>query len=296
MSVQVITGYTGTKHITPADDAAFNRGVVGENQLTTAFSLPVLDECDLTIISNTSVRVKSGVLVVQGRFGVVSQEDLTLNSIATNKSRIDLIICRYTHDSITLIDNMELAVVQGTPVNYGNTPTAPTITAGDLDSGATTAEFKLFRVELDNNAGTITAKKFVELVNTPSLYDLASVEYTVNNMDDYVVDEGTDANGWKYRKWHSGRMEAHVYLNSLTTSDYGTATTVSGVSRRQLNSIPTVPTAFLTLDYCAASGNNSGAWIVGGLNASDQPIVYQQAVSGTNVVARVCIELKGTWR
>ena len=293
MSVQVITGYTGTKHITPKDDAALIRGIASgaSNQMT--YNLPVYNRCQLTIVSNTSVKIDSGAVVVQGRFGVVDEETLTINSIATNTERIDVIVCRYTHDSVTLIDDMELAVLQGTSVAYGNTPTPPTPVVGILDNGAATSEFWMYSLRIRNNAGTVSINDTNNMIDVPSLADLGSV---YNAQTDYVVDEGTDINGWKYRKWHSGRMEAHVYLNSLTTSDYGTATTVSGVSRRQLNSIPTVPSAFSSLDYCAASGNNSGAWIVGGLNASDQPIVYQQAVSGTNVVARVCIELKGTWQ
>lgn len=122
----------------------------------------------------------------------------------------------------------------------------------------------------------------------------AAIINTTNDMVnqlsvDYVVEEGTDANGWYVRKWNSGRMEATRYI---TNAAWSSATTIAGISRRSLTTSLDTP-AFTTIDCCLADGNNSGVWVVGGLNASGEPSIFQQSVNSTSLVSRINIKLEG---
>lgn len=119
-----------------------------------------------------------------------------------------------------------------------------------------------------------------------------SLNVSVINAVDYVVEEGTDANGWYVRKWNSGFMEATLKTNNPTI---GSASSMSGVSRMAI-SLPTKPN-FVTFRHISASGHNGGAWVSATINSSGNPEVYLLRVSGTvNTLGNLSVYLNGTWK
>lgn len=109
---------------------------------------------------------------------------------------------------------------------------------------------------------------------------------------DYVIEEGTDANGWYVRKWNSGFMEATLLTNNPTI---GSASSMSGVSRMGV-SLPTKPN-FVTVRHISASGHNGGTWVSAVINSSGNPEVYLLRVSGTvNTLGNLSVYLNGTWK
>lgn len=107
---------------------------------------------------------------------------------------------------------------------------------------------------------------------------------------DYVVEEGTDANGWYVRKWNSGRCEAWQQLTGLS---YGSYTTLNGLRRYQSTNAPATPSG-MTVTSAFADGQNSGAWAIASFTASSLTI-NSYIISGTTQVTSCSCYLVGTW-
>lgn len=159
MSAQILTGYTGTRHITPLDDAAVYRSIIGQDSYITSEG----NLCEGTMPSINQFNVASGQLSIQGVQVRVTAETLSVDTCATGYVRTDLVVARWTHDQGTLIDSVELAVLKGPEVLSGNTPTPPTINTGSIDQGATAVDMVLYRIDLAGS--TVTFTQIAEVAN-----------------------------------------------------------------------------------------------------------------------------------
>lgn len=159
MGAQIITGYTGTRHITPAMDAAVFRSIIGPdsyilsdgNQL--AGSMPSINE----------FAILDGIVSMQGHQAQITQETLSVDTCATGYKRIDLVACRFQHDNNSLIDSVELVVIKGTEVQDPNTPVPPDYNEGVIDDGATVVDMPLYQINLAGS--TVTFDKLAEVVD-----------------------------------------------------------------------------------------------------------------------------------
>lgn len=150
MGANIITGYTGARHITPAMDASVYRSIFGEdswiladgNQL--AGSMPDIN----------SFTILDGLVSMQGHQVQIIQETLSIDTCANGYSRIDLVCLRYEHDSNTSVDSASLVVIKGTEVQDPNTPSVPTHNTGDIDSGASVVDFPLYQINLNGSSIT----------------------------------------------------------------------------------------------------------------------------------------------
>lgn len=144
MTMKIITGYTGTKHITPADDAGFHRGIFGDGD----FVLPSGSQLAATIQSATEVRIADGELVMQGRH---ARNDSGYQAVAIANGtqgmyRNDLIVARYTKDASTSVESITLVAITGTASS--GTASDPAHNTGDIENGET-RDFPLYRVKLN---------------------------------------------------------------------------------------------------------------------------------------------------
>lgn len=143
MSVQIITGYTGERHITPYMDAAVNRGIFGSEDciLSTggqlAASMPTIN----------SFVMQDGLMSIQGHLAQSSGETLAVDTCATGSNRIDLVVARFTHNTITLIDNVEIILVKGEETTSAY-PTTPAINEGTIADGTAVADMVLYKITL----------------------------------------------------------------------------------------------------------------------------------------------------
>lgn len=152
MGANIITGYTGVRHITPAMDAAVYRSTFGPdnyilsdgNQL--AGSMPSVNE----------FTVLDGLVSMQGHQIQATQETLSVDTCANGYSRIDLVCMRFEHDNNTDIDSASLLVIKGTEVADPNEPSVPAYNAGDIDSGASVVDFPLYQINLAGSSVTFT--------------------------------------------------------------------------------------------------------------------------------------------
>ena len=152
MSAKILTGYTGERHITPLDDAAVYRSIFGPDSYITREG----DMCVATMPSINKFDISGGQISIQGIQTRISAEELPIDTCATGKVRIDLIVARYTHDNDSRIDAVELRVLKGTEVSSSNTPQPPAYNTGSINDGATIVDFPLYRIDLAGSTVTYT--------------------------------------------------------------------------------------------------------------------------------------------
>ena len=152
MGANIITGYTGTRHITPALDAEVYRAAFGAEE----YVFSVGNKCAGSMPSINQFEILDGLISMQGHQIQVTQETLAVDTCANGYERIDLVCCRFTHDNMTLIDAAQLVVIKGTEVQSGNTPVEPSYNTGVIDQGATIVDMPLYRIDLSGSTVTFS--------------------------------------------------------------------------------------------------------------------------------------------
>lgn len=168
--MKIVTGYTGTPHITSNDDQAKNQAIFGSGNSI----LNIGQTFALTINSATSVTIADGDGVMQGvhfRIEPGETETLTLTPGTPGYNRIDLVCARYTKDAVSGVEAVNLVVIEGDPTD--GTPTEPTYRTGDILTGATVVDYPLHKVTFTGVTPTSEALNRV-------LGKLYTVELTFN--------------------------------------------------------------------------------------------------------------------
>ena len=146
-NLHLVTGFLGREHITAADQGAFNTALIGTGQ----FVLEKGNVFEAQVISNNLIRVLDGELMMQGRFIRINPNeyvDLTIENGEQGLKRNDLIVVRYTKDTISGVESTNLVVIKGEAV--ANNPVDPAITEGDITNGkAVLHEFPLWRIPIN---------------------------------------------------------------------------------------------------------------------------------------------------
>lgn len=144
--MKIVTGYTGTPHISSNDDQARNQGIFG----TGNYILDVGQKFNATLTNATTVTLEDGEGMMQGvhfRIEPGMTEAVSISPGTTGYNRIDLICARYTKDASTGVEDVSLVVIEGTPTT--STPSVPTYTEGDILAGDTLAYFPMFKVTIN---------------------------------------------------------------------------------------------------------------------------------------------------
>lgn len=160
--MNIITGYRGEPHITSQQDRDINTGVFG----TGAYILNVGSKLAATVISANEIQIADGVIVAEGCAAEIENgttESMAISNGDQGMYRKDLIVLRYTKNSGTGVENMELAVIEGTPA--ASSPAVPSYTSGSIADGDTTVEFPIYRVNLDG----ITIDSVTSLLSTVTI-------------------------------------------------------------------------------------------------------------------------------
>ena len=156
--MKIVTGYTGTPHVTSNAAQAFNQGVFGFGN----FVLDVLsvwgNHFAATLTDANTVTIQDGDGLIQGvhfRIDPGTTEAVTISNGTSGYKRIDLICARYTKNALTGIEDVSLVVIEGTP--DASTPTEPTYNAGSVLNGDSPVDFPLYKVSIDGLTPTLTA-------------------------------------------------------------------------------------------------------------------------------------------
>lgn len=179
--MNLVTGYSGSAHIKSSDVASITKGLLGDG-------LVVLNRGDCfahTVISNNKIRIGSGDLVYQGRHARIEQGDyieLDIDNGTVDTRRIDVIAFRYEKNVSTGVETADIVVIKGT--STANTPTVPSVTTGDIDSGDLVAEIPLYEVSIKGITLNSCTKKF-EVTGTIG-DKLSALNNSVNDRFDVV--------------------------------------------------------------------------------------------------------------
>lgn len=153
-NMHLVTGHGGQNHVTAADQGSLNAAILGNGE----YVLGRGSKLAATIVSNNCIRIADGDILMQGRhirLNEGSYVDLTIENGEQGKLRHDLIVCRYTMNSLTGVEEANLVVIKGAAVE--SNPQDPEYTSADIITDhAFLADMPLYRVPLDNlNVGEL---------------------------------------------------------------------------------------------------------------------------------------------
>lgn len=166
--MEIVSGRTGKPHVTSQQFRQFIEGTVGQESciLTSGENL------EPELASNNSLKIRSGMLAHHGNISSVkigTYDAVNLDNGSQGMKRIDLVVCRYTRNAETEVENCNWVVIVGTPVS--SNPVAPTYTVGNLQEGDLVDDCPVFEVHYDG-INVIEVKKILSVV--PNLTELNS--------------------------------------------------------------------------------------------------------------------------
>lgn len=185
MSVQIVTGYTGERHITPYMDATVNRGIFGEDGCILSSG----SQMSASMPTINSFVIADGAFSIQGHIGVTNGETLAVDTCATDSNRIDLVVARFTHNTTTLIDGLEIVLVKGTETTSAY-PTTPTINTGVIANGATTVDMVLYQINLSGS--DVTFKRMCR-ISAANIWSYGGAKEMISLNGESSVDTGYNA-------------------------------------------------------------------------------------------------------
>ena len=167
MSMNPLTGKAGTNHVTSGDMGAMQAAVFGAGN----YLLPTADGSFPNVVMKDSNTISVPVMnmVLEGRFArVTAAETVKVSSGVTGKKRNDLLCIKYSRDGQN-IESISFVVLSGASVE--SNPSDPTVPAGSILGGASTAYVPVARIPID---GINVGKPVMLLSRRGSLWDSVS--------------------------------------------------------------------------------------------------------------------------
>ena len=200
--MEIITGYTGKPHVTAEQDRDVNEGIFD----TGSFVLKTGSQLAAELVSNNEIKIRDGVLVIQGCTAAIKKntyDPVTIANGSQGMKRIDLIVARYNKNEETKIEEVTLKVIQGTP--NASTAAVPMYKTGDIQSGDLVADMPLYKVTLDGLNVTSVDKMFTVIPTLPELSsNLTNANAKISALSTELATTNTNLktatadSGWKY--------------------------------------------------------------------------------------------------
>ena len=165
--MNIITGYRGEPHVTSQQLRDTNIGTFGGG----AYILDVGSQMAATVISANEVQIADGLLVAEGCTAEVTRgttESMTIENGSQGMLRTDLIVARYTKASGTAVEDMELAVIKGTPA--ASNPATPAYNTGLIADGDSPVDFPLYKVNI-NGISITSVERIADVVSINGKFD-----------------------------------------------------------------------------------------------------------------------------
>lgn len=181
--MKLITGYTGSAHVTGSDDAALNHGLAGEDCIIYGDGL-----FEYSSLNTTSVTIGVGEALLHGvHCRCLAAEVVELMPGTDGMNRIDYIVIRHIIDPDTMIESAGFAVVNGTETS-GN-PSAPS-----LSKSSTSYEMALYQITWTGTSMTGFAKVAPLLMTNTQLKDLIDSNKSAQEKTNTSMNKAISAN------------------------------------------------------------------------------------------------------
>lgn len=184
--MNIITGYRNEPHINSQQLRDTHIGIFGSG----THILDVNSKMAATVVSNNEVQIADGTVVCEGCTAEVTRgttESMTIENGSQGMQRIDLIVARYTKAAGTAVEDMQLAVIKGTPA--ASNPAVPSYNTGLIADGDSPVDFPLYQVNLNG----ISITSVDALVDTISIKGaIEGFAQTISEMEQHVEDVLTD--------------------------------------------------------------------------------------------------------
>lgn len=179
---KIVTGHTGSAHITADDWASFNAGLLSSSDVVLAFDMPEAKETTSGVVTVPKLEI-----VIQGvHCRTDGTEKVTIETGSQGLYRNDLIIGRYQKNASSGVESFSVAIVKGTA---SSSPADPSVTQNDIRSGGTLREVPLYRIVLYGS----TIQKIEPVI--PNIKNLRNLQKDVNAAND--VAKAADARSEK---------------------------------------------------------------------------------------------------
>ena len=200
--MELVTGRTGTPHVTSQQDRMLNQGTFGAG----TYILNTGQLLEPQVQSSNEIRIRDGAIMVQGALGCIkvnTYDSVTIQNGNQGMQRIDLIVWQYTYDAEQDVESADWVVIQGTPAE--SDPQQPLYTSGDIQEGDELVQIPVFEVHLDGINVTEVKKLLSVSPDIPTLN--AYLSQLSSNLKSY---ETANNGGWTVVKHPDGWTELHI--------------------------------------------------------------------------------------
>lgn len=157
MGLRIVTGRTGTPHVTSYQMQSLYRGLFGD------FALLQVGECfEAEKRSKNLVWIKDGVMLFQGVYAIIPYGEVAtvnIENVVPGYKRIDVICVQYYKDISDDTEQASIVVVKGTA---STNPVAPDVTDGDRWYQDDLIQVPLYDVLVELDDITITPRAIMD--------------------------------------------------------------------------------------------------------------------------------------
>ena len=280
MSMNIIAGYRGEAHITSQQLRNKNIGIFGDDVCI----LAVGSEMAATVISANEVDIADGILVAEGCTAEITHgtvEAMAIDNGAQGMLRTDLIVARYTKNSGTGVEDMQLEVIKGTPA--ASNPATPSHTTGSIADGDTTVDFPLYEVHLDG----ISIESVVRIPDIVAIAKQSTVTPLITTVTSLANKIGSVAMGTAATTITGAIKELLTKINTLTSNLSTTNNNVNAVEYKTDGIVRTYTynVASGGRDYKQLAALGMYVFFVNGATTSNTVRgIYQVGVTSGNVL------------
>lgn len=229
--LHLVTGYKGSAHVTSADQGAFNAALIGSGD----YVCQTGKMFEAQIVSNNSIRIFDGDLLMQGRHVNLkfdTYEDVTIENGVQDVNRNDLIVCRYAKDASSGKEAAILQVVKGTATT--GTASDPAVTTGDILGGAILHEMPLYRVKIEGLSIVAIQKLFNTVSPVVEVVSQADLEaYAISKSG--VLSGTLSSGGWSASAPYTQTLKiSNIKSSDVPVISCGNPTTLSADNYKAL--------------------------------------------------------------
>lgn len=216
--MKIITGYRAEPHITAQQDRNVNMGIFGSG----TYIVDMGSKLAATVVSANEITIANGLLVAEGCTAEIERgtsESLEIENGSQGMLRTDLIVARYTKASGTGVEDMQLAVITGTPA--ASNPADPSYNTGSIASGDTLVDFPLYKVSL-NGIAIESVTRIPVIAGIAKTSDVSAVSAALTALSNTVTSLsnkiGSTAMGTTATTVTAAIRELLTKINTLTTN------------------------------------------------------------------------------